>query len=108
MSGNWITKTRKYALLDRDDCTCQYCGSKVIKGAQIVAGFSPKEVATLDHLIPRSKGGDNSNENLVTACMSCNASRKDMPLESFVADVALIISQAQKPCAVQFRKKVAA
>ena len=42
----------------RDDYECQYCGTK-------------KDL-TIDHSIPRSRGGDNSWENLVACCVSCN------------------------------------
>ena len=43
----------------RDGYTCQYCG----KGAPAL---------TLDHVMPRSRGGVHSWENMVTACMACN------------------------------------
>jgi len=42
---------------------CVYCGSDVD--------------LTTDHLIPRNKGGDDSANNVVLACRSCNASRGD-------------------------------
>ena len=45
----------------RDKFRCQYCGEK--KGAQSL---------TLDHIFPRSRGGDNSPINIVTACVACN------------------------------------
>jgi 5-methylcytosine-specific restriction endonuclease McrA len=45
----------------RDKFRCQYCGEK--KG---VADL------TLDHIMPRSRGGDNSPMNIVTACVACN------------------------------------
>ena len=40
---------------------CVYCGSE--------------ENLTTDHLIPKNRGGDNSADNLVLACKSCNSSR---------------------------------
>lgn len=46
-------------ILRRDNGTCQYCGTK--------AG-----PLTIDHILPRSRGGEDSWENLVTACFSCN------------------------------------
>ncbi len=49
------------AVFARDDWTCQYCGA-------------PAE--NLDHVIPRSKGGEHSWENVVAACRRCN-SRKE-------------------------------
>jgi len=45
----------------RDKFRCQYCGEK--KGVGEL---------TLDHILPRSRGGDNSPVNIVTACVSCN------------------------------------
>ena len=49
-------------IFERDNYTCHYCGDKVTE-----------DNVTLDHLIPRSKGGDNSRENLVTCCLECNS-----------------------------------
>ena len=48
-------------ILMRDRNTCQYC-SKVMPAGEL----------TLDHIIPRSRGGDSSWENLVTCCHRCN------------------------------------
>jgi 5-methylcytosine-specific restriction endonuclease McrA len=45
----------------RDKFRCQYCGEK-----SVVAEL------TLDHIMPRSRGGDNSPVNIVTACIPCN------------------------------------
>ena len=45
----------------RDKFRCQYCGDK--KGVAEL---------TLDHILPRSRGGDNSPVNVVTACITCN------------------------------------
>lgn len=45
----------------RDKHICQYCGDI----------FQPKDL-TLDHVLPRSKGGKTNWENIVTACKWCN------------------------------------
>jgi 5-methylcytosine-specific restriction endonuclease McrA len=45
----------------RDKYTCQYCGRK-----------GRTEEHTFDHVVPISKGGRKSWENIVTACISCN------------------------------------
>ena len=47
----------------RDRFTCQYCGTR--------------EDLTFDHLIPRSKGGHTTWENVVTACSPCNLRKGD-------------------------------
>jgi 5-methylcytosine-specific restriction endonuclease McrA len=52
--------SRKNILL-RDRNTCQYCGV-----------ILPSAELTLDHVIPRSRGGLSTWENLVAACHSCN------------------------------------
>lgn len=50
-------------VLRRDGHTCQYCGST--------------KHLTLDHVIPRSKGGQHSWNNVVTACGNCNSTKSD-------------------------------
>jgi 5-methylcytosine-specific restriction endonuclease McrA len=45
----------------RDGDTCQYCGRKLARSE-----------LNLDHIIPRSKGGKTSWENVVCSCVPCN------------------------------------
>src|SRR4051812_6369034 len=52
--------SRKNILL-RDHSTCQYCGKP----------YAPSEL-TLDHVHPRSRGGDSTWDNLVACCKRCN------------------------------------
>ena len=47
------------AVFFRDDFTCQYCGTQT-------------RVLTLDHIVPRSRGGAHVWENVVGACIPCN------------------------------------
>ena len=49
----------KVEVFNRDRYTCQYCG------------YESREL-TLDHVIPRHRGGEHSWENVVSACVSCN------------------------------------
>lgn len=53
-------------VLWRDKNQCQYCG----------VVFKPKEL-TLDHIIPKSRGGKNTWTNLVAACKKCNQKKGD-------------------------------
>ena len=60
---NYVTQDRppaftRFNLFLRDRFTCQYC--------------TAREDLTFDHLIPRSKGGQTTWENVVTACAPCN------------------------------------
>jgi 5-methylcytosine-specific restriction endonuclease McrA len=57
--------SRKNILL-RDHHVCQYCSLR----------FSAADL-TLDHVIPRSRGGRGTWENLVTSCRSCNNRKGD-------------------------------
>jgi 5-methylcytosine-specific restriction endonuclease McrA len=50
-------------VLRRDSHRCQYCGNT--------------KHLTLDHVIPRSKGGQHSWDNVVTACATCNSLKGD-------------------------------
>lgn len=38
---------------------------------------------TMDHIIPLSKGGLHTKENMATACMSCNSGKKDKSKEEY-------------------------
>jgi 5-methylcytosine-specific restriction endonuclease McrA len=53
-------------ILIRDQHTCQYCNKH----------FGAGEL-TLDHVIPRSRGGSNTWENLVASCLHCNNRKGD-------------------------------
>jgi|GEM_PF-49573 len=48
-------------LFKRDHNTCQYCGRQ----------FPPDQL-TIDHVIPRARGGESTWENCVLACVDCN------------------------------------
>ena len=54
----------KRNLLIRDNFTCQYCGKEI------------KQDSSIDHIVPRSKGGMSSFDNCVMACIPCN-NKKD-------------------------------
>ena len=56
------------ALFARDGWRCVYCGDGTCR-------------LTLDHVVPRSRGGDSVWENVVTACGPCNLRKGDRLLE---------------------------
>jgi 5-methylcytosine-specific restriction endonuclease McrA len=51
-------------LFARDEHRCQYCGEAV-----------PYSQLSLDHVVPRSRGGATSWENVVTSCKPCNTAK---------------------------------
>ena len=55
-------KLTRMEVFRRDQYTCQYCGKKV-------------KQLTLDHVIPRYRGGQHTWENVVSACVSCNRNK---------------------------------
>ena len=61
-----FAKLNKFNVKLRDEFTCQYCGSK----------YSHRSL-TIDHVMPKAKGGGNTWENLVAACKRCNAQKED-------------------------------
>jgi DNA-directed RNA polymerase subunit RPC12/RpoP len=62
-------KENRIKIFERDKYLCYKCGKQLTR-------FS----ATLDHIQPVSEGGDNSYENLVTACLHCNSKRGAKPI----------------------------
>jgi 5-methylcytosine-specific restriction endonuclease McrA len=56
-------KITRRAVFARDSWTCQYCGSR--------------SNLTVDHVIPRSKGGTSNWENIVASCAPCNRRKGD-------------------------------
>jgi 5-methylcytosine-specific restriction endonuclease McrA len=69
-----IALTRRNLLI-RDGFRCQYCGVK-----------PTMRQLTIDHVMPRSRGGASSWKNLVTACAPCNRRKGDRtPSEASMA-----------------------
>ena len=56
-------KITRRAVFARDNWTCQYCGAR--------------SNLTVDHVIPRSKGGGSSWDNIVASCAPCNRRKGD-------------------------------
>jgi len=56
-------KITRRAVFARDRWTCQYCGSR--------------STLTVDHVIPRCKGGPSTWDNIVAACAPCNRRKGD-------------------------------
>ncbi len=59
---DYHVKLNRRNLFARDGHRCQYCGDR----------FATSDLS-IDHVVPQSRGGDNTWENLVCACVSCNS-----------------------------------
>lgn len=63
---------QRRTMFERDSWMCQYCGLKLTR-----------RTATVDHLVPKARGGKTSWLNCVTSCLACNKRKGDMPVEQF-------------------------
>jgi 5-methylcytosine-specific restriction endonuclease McrA len=70
--SSYVTEGKRKRVYERDKYCCRYCG-EYLKGK--------KGRLSIDHVIPKSKGGDNSLENLVTACPQCQWKKGAKSLE---------------------------
>ena len=55
----------KKNVIARDNSKCAYCGSY-------------KKSLTIDHIIPKSRGGTSTFENCVASCRTCNAGKRNL------------------------------
>jgi hypothetical protein len=67
--GTQYWKNRRLEVLQRDGYICTYCG---------------EDATSVDHVIPRSAGGDHSLANLVACCLKCNGKKGNMQQHSFL------------------------
>lgn len=74
--SNWIRRDKRLAIYIRDQFTCVYCQRNL-------ANVKAKR-RTLDHIIPVTRGGDNDETNLCTACSRCNESKGDKTAWEFI------------------------
>jgi 5-methylcytosine-specific restriction endonuclease McrA len=63
-------------LIERDGPSCVWCGRELWRGD-----------LTLEHVVPRSRGGHATPENAVVACRSCNRRRGSKPVDAYVRDL---------------------
>lgn len=62
-------KKLRFDILKRDGFTCQYCGR-----------HPPTVLLHVDHIVPVVDGGEETAENLITACQDCNLGKGARPL----------------------------
>lgn len=63
----------RFQVLTRDGFKCRYCGQA-----------APHVELQVDHVHPRSKGGEDTLDNLVASCRECNLGKRDVLLPALV------------------------
>lgn len=66
-----IPKAVRQAVFENDEYSCVYCQSS--------------QDLTIDHKVPESRGGSHTADNLCTACRACNAKKRDLTQQEFLA-----------------------
>lgn len=69
-----VSKRLRYEILRRDNHACRYCGAA-----------APDAKLTVDHVLPVTLGGSDDANNLVTACVDCNAGKSSTPPDAPLA-----------------------
>lgn len=68
-------KENRLKIYERDSYKCRYCEKQLTR-----------LTATLDHVVAITQGGNNTYDNLVTACLSCNSKKHMRPIGDFLAE----------------------
>lgn len=72
-----LGKKVRFEVFKRDQFTCQYCGQS-----------PPAVILEVDHIVPVCEGGENEQENLITACFDCNRGKGGTSLKEAPAALA--------------------
>lgn len=72
-----ISKKIRFEVFKRDGFKCAYCGR-----------VPPEVILEIDHIDPKSKGGEDNRNNLITACFDCNRGKSDIPLSNIPSSLA--------------------
>ncbi|MBG7616489.1 HNH endonuclease [Brevundimonas sp. BAL450] len=82
-----ISKMRRFEIFKRDGFTCQYCGAT-----------PPRVLLHVDHIVAVAAGGENDDDNLITACEPCNLGKGARDLRvapESLADKAARVAEAE-------------
>lgn len=66
-----LSKKKRFEVFKRDGFRCAYCGNT-----------PPTVILECDHIVPKSKGGQDDMLNLITACFDCNRGKSDNSLDN--------------------------
>jgi|688.fasta_scaffold856553_1 hypothetical protein len=65
-----LSKKARFNIFKRDGFSCRYCGR-----------VPPQVMLEVDHIVPVFEGGNNNEENLITACFECNRGKGRVSLD---------------------------
>lgn len=82
--GRWVRGITKRALRKRLGDECHYCGVTMIFTPMQGTDFQPDR-ASIEHLLPVSRGGAHDWDNVVLACWQCNLSKNARTVEEWAA-----------------------
>lgn len=95
-----VSKRTRYEVLNRDNFTCRYCGQS-----------APDVKLHVDHVMPVALGGADTPDNLVAACMDCNAGKAsthpNAETVGQVSDDTILLAEAMKRAAQEMDHKLA-
>lgn len=83
-----LSKKIRFEIFKRDRFQCQYCGA-----------HPPSVILEVDHINPVALGGENDQDNLVTACFACNRGKSAISLTvvpQSLAEKALAVSEREE------------
>lgn len=66
-------------IFERDNFQCQYCGKKPPSKREALS-WMKNNTLNLDHVVPRSRGGKTTWDNVVTSCYKCNSKKASKTL----------------------------
>lgn len=82
MSMTIFRRTAIRHLIEVNGAVCHYC-RKVVR-LRVSAKDHHADDATIDHKIPKAKGGTNAADNLLLACRACNEAKEDRSYHDFL------------------------
>jgi len=92
--GKWLHPTTRLRIYERDRWRCVWCRREVaqlgmrgakgvsVEGVVFTEGLQLRQ-ASVDHVVPRARGGANKHTNLITCCARCNAKRGERSVPAF-------------------------
>ena len=94
-----ISYAKRKKIFERDNFSCHYCGIKAHKIHDGKSPYSHAKVISLflkddwqpfeiDHKKPKSKGGTNHLNNLLTSCPICNLKKGTKAYKNFISEIA--------------------